>query len=429
MNCIAVFGLGYVGSVNAACLSRDGYRVFGVDIDPHKTDAINAGRSPVYEPGLSELISQQVSAGRLVATTDFPLAVRESQLALITVGSPSRSDGSLNSSSVVRVVKQILSLLDKDEYYIVVRSTLLPGVLEEEVNPLVAEYEALHPGKKVYLCNNPEFLRESTALSDYDNPSLIVVGEQEPGTGQSVLDLYSRVPGERIVTDTRTAAMVKYACNAFHALKVAFANEIGTLSAHVGADGHQVMDLLCRDKKLNISAAYLRPGFAFGGSCLPKDLRALTRLAQQRAIDVPLISAILPSNHAHWLRALQRVQSYGFRRIGLVGLSFKACTDDLRESPMVLLAEALLGTGYDLVIYDPWVSQSRLIGSNRAYVDQHLPHLGRLLVKTLEELIEHSELIILGTQDQVLRDHLGSYQHSILDLNRELASPSEFAYT
>ncbi len=426
---IAVFGTGYVGCVTAACLARDGHQVIGVDIDTFKVAQINSGESPVEEPGLGKLIEQAVAAGRLKATTNAREAVAATELALVTVGTPSNGDGSVSTQAVLRVTESIGEALRdlQKPYGVVIRSTLLPGVLEEQVIPrLMATIEPGFPGEEypetVWVANNPEFLRETTAIRDYDEPPFILVGADEPWQAETVFRLYERVKAPRFATDTRTAALVKYACNAFHAVKVAFANEIGALARELGADGHVVMDLLCRDTKLNISPAYLRPGFAFGGSCLPKDLRALVRCAELHAVRLPMLSAVLPSNEEHLERAVRLIRERGVRRIGMAGLSFKAGTDDLRESPQVTLAEILVGKGYDLRIWDPHVQVTRLRGQNRAYIDRHLPHLAALLVETPEQLLEHAELLVLatGVADQL---DLDGFHGPVLDLRVDLCRP------
>lgn len=424
MKHVAVFGMGYVGCVTAACLSRDGHHVLGVDIDNDKIAALKAGMSPVAEPGLDELIREQVAAGQLEATTDVEDAIRRSEMALIAVGTPSATDGSVESHAVERVVQNIGRVLREtgQPYTVVIRSTLLPGILEERLAPLLEEAAGCELGTQVTLCNNPEFLRETTAIRDYQNPSFVLVGAAETSEAEAVFDLYQRVKGEQLVTDTRTAALVKYACNAFHALKVGFANEIGTLAREFEADGREVMKLLCRDRRLNISPAYLRPGFAFGGSCLPKDVRALTRFAQQKAICTELLNAILPSNEAHLERALKTVRETGCKRIGLIGLSFKAGTDDLRESPQVILAETLLGRGYDLKIYDPDVRVVQLVGANLTYVDVHLPHLAALLVNDPSELYEHADLLVLGTDVANELNWKTTFSGEVIDLRRDLVT-------
>jgi GDP-mannose 6-dehydrogenase len=423
---IAVFGMGYVGCVTAACLSRDGHRVIGVDVDQGKVDLINQGFPPVSEPGLEELVRAMVSAGRLTAITSVDAAVRQTDLALVAVGTPSAESGAVNSASVEGVMAVIGQSLRGTgrKYHVVVRSTLLPGILEDRLAPALAEAAGCELGEQISLCNNPEFLRESSAIRDYDQPPFVLVGAPNEWQAGAVMDLYRGIGAEQIVTDTRTAALVKYACNAFHALKVAFANEIGTVARSFGANGHEVMNLVCRDRKLNISPAYLRPGFAFGGSCLPKDLRALIRHAEQHALQLPLLPAVLHSNDSHLRRAIRMIEQSGHRRIGLVGLSFKANTDDLRESPQVVLAETLLGRGYELRIYDPNIQIQRLHGRNLAYVDQHLPHLAGLLVSKPTELFEHAALLVLGTDVADKLDMTFGFNGDILDLRRDLAQPT-----
>jgi GDP-mannose 6-dehydrogenase len=419
MKKVAIFGIGYVGCVTAACLARDGNEVIGVDVDAAKVGELNRGQSPILEPGLDDLIAEQVRSGRLKATTSLPDAVAATDLALVTVGTPSAEDGSVGSGAVEKVVAAIAEAArSKGEGYgIVVRSTLLPGILEERLSPLV--------GGNVWLSNNPEFLREGTAIKDYDNPPFVLVGAPDAASAASVLDLYSGLAPriERLVTDTRTAGLVKYTCNAFHALKVAFANEIGSLSRSLGAVGHEVMDIVCRDTRLNISPAYMKPGFAFGGSCLPKDVRALCRHAEQQALGLNLLSSIIPSNDSHLRRAIRMVHDSGHRKVGVVGLSFKAGTDDLRESPQVILVETLLGRGFDIKIYDPNVAVSRLRGRNLAYVDRHLPHLAALLVDDPRTVFEHSNLLILATDVANGIDWRTAYHGSVLDLRRDLACP------
>jgi GDP-mannose 6-dehydrogenase len=424
---VAVFGLGYVGSVTAACLARDGHDVIAVDIDAEKVRLLNVGQSPVVEPHLEELVASGVRAGRLRATMSPLAAVRHADLALVTVGTPSESDGSVSIAAVRRAVEQIGLALRKltKPFGIVVRSTLLPGVLEEELRQtLQAALGKTCPNHQgsVWLANNPEFLREGSAVADYDRPPFLIVGADEPWQAQMVLQLYERVDAPRWITDPRTAALLKYACNAFHALKVAFANEIGALAAQFGADGHRVMELLCKDDKLNLSPAYLKPGFCFGGSCLPKDVRALVRVAEQVGSPLPLLSAILPSNESHFRRAVERIRSYGLRRVGLMGLAFKPGTDDLRESPQVLLAATLIREGFLVRIYDPHVHPARLRGQNLSYAERHLPNLASLLTDNLLELFQHAELMVICT-DVVKPEELVPFEGEVLDLRVDLARP------
>jgi GDP-mannose 6-dehydrogenase len=422
---IAVFGMGYVGCVTAACLGRDGHTVVGVDVDPDKVAEVNAGQAPITEPGLADLVREQVAAGRLAATRDLDRAIRDTDIALVCVGTPSAADGSVNTRAVEQVVAGIGRALagSRAAYTVVVRSTLPPGLLEERLAPRLAEAAGRELGDDLWICNNPEFLREATAIRDYYDPPFVLVGADDSAAAERVLELYDRVAAEKLVTDTRTASLVKYACNAFHAVKVAFANEVGAVARSFGADGHAVMDLVCKDRKLNVSRAYLRPGFAFGGSCLPKDVRALTRHAERDGVSLPLLQSVLPANDAQVRRGLTLVQQLGKRKVGLAGLSFKAHTDDLRESPLVVLAEALVGRGYDVKIYDPNVQVSRLRGRNLAYIDRHLPHLAALLVGTLAELTDHADLLVLGT-DVANEVDLPAFAGEVIDLRRDLARPA-----
>jgi GDP-mannose 6-dehydrogenase len=421
---VAVFGMGYVGCVTAGCLSQDGHHVVGVDVDPAKISEIRNGQSPISEPGLSEIVAAQVAAGRLSATDSVADAVERSDVSLIAVGTPSAADGSVALSGVEAVMRAIGKALKASPkpYCIVVRSTLLPGILEEKLQAvLVSELGDAVAGVGLY--NNPEFLRESSAVKDYYNPPYVLVGTFGGADPKPILDLYRSVDAEQIVTDTRTASLVKYACNAFHAVKIAFANEMGTLSQAFGADGHEVMKLVCKDRKLNISAAYMRPGFAFGGSCLPKDLRALTRFAEQSALSVSMLASVLPSNEAHLKRSLKMIRDTRCRKIGVIGLSFKANTDDLRESPMVELVETLVGWGFDVKIYDPNVTLARLRGRNLSYIDLHLPHLAQLLSPQLPEVLAHAELLVLTNDVASGLELESAFQGQIIDLRLSLAKP------
>ncbi len=426
MQRVAVFGMGYVGCVTAACLARDGHQVIGVDVDSQKIDRVNAGDPPVSEPGLPEILRSAIAQGRLKATANLEAAVDGSDLALVAVGTPSADSGAVNTTAVERVVRSIGERLrgSSRSYTVVLRSTLLPGILEDRLIPILLEASGRKLGDELRVCNNPEFLRESTAIRDYDQPPFIVVGADSERDAEPVFDLYAGIEAERIVTGTRAAAMVKYVCNAFHALKVAFANEIGVIAKSMGADGHDVMRLVCRDTKLNISPAYMRPGFAFGGSCLPKDLRALTRHSEEHSLQLPLLPAILESNENQLRRAVRLIERSGTRKIGLVGLSFKANTDDLRESPLVMLSEILLGKGFDLKIYDPNIQVTRLVGRNLAYVDQHLPHLARLLTDSPDELFRHGELLVLGTDVADGLDPQRVEASRVFDLRKDLGRPA-----
>jgi len=431
MKRVAVFGTGYVGCVTAACLSRDGHQVIGVDIDAEKVAALNAGETPVAEPGLGDLVQQQVAAGTLRATEDFKAAIAETDIAMIAVGTPSDRAGAVSTVAVEKVIESIGEVLRGTDqpYTVVVRSTLLPGILESQLAPLLASSSGRELGGDLKICNNPEFLRESIAIRDYDAPPFVVVGTIDGADADDVLELYSSIDADKVVTDSRTAALLKYGCNAYHALKVAFANEMGSLAKSFGADGQVAMELLCKDTKLNVSKAYLRPGFAFGGSCLPKDVRALTRYAEEEAVRVSLLRAILPSNQEHLDRSIRLVEESGHKKIGMVGLSFKAGTDDLRESPYVTLVETLIGRGYDIKIYDPGISVSRLKGRNLAYVDQHLPHLAALLVEETSELFDHAELLVLGNDIANEVEIPSRFEESLVDLRRSLVVANQAGAT
>ncbi len=398
---VAVFGLGYVGAVTAAALARDGHDVTGVDVAEAKIDTIRRGLSPVLEPGLDELVARCVAEGRLRATDDPAEGLEDADASLICVGTPSQRNGSLDLSYVVQVASQIGSKLSlaAPGHRVVVRSTVLPGSARGVVLPEVERASGRAAGDGWDLCVNPEFLRESTSLRDYDAPPRILVGEREPGAGAPVLALYNEIEAPHFCVPLEVAEAIKYTDNAFHALKVTFANEMGRVWESVGADPVQVMDIVTRDDKLNISPVYLRPGFAFGGSCLPKDLRALTSAARDRDVAVPMLGAILGSNEIQVRRALERVLATGRRRVALLGLAFKSGTDDLRESPLLALAKLMIGEGIELTIHDPAVLLARLTGSNRAYLEQTLPHINRLLRDSVGEAVEPAELVVVGHSD------------------------------
>src|SRR3989441_1408659 len=397
---ISVLGLGYVGTVSATCLAQEGHEVIGVDTGQLKVDLINAGRSPVIEKDLGEIIGRQVAAGRLSATTDVTAAIRYTDLSLICVGTPGLPNGSINLMYVRRVCEQIGSVLRTHQGapVIVVRSTLLPGSVREVVIPALEAHSGKRAGSEFGVCINPEFLREGTAVHDYFNPPKTVIGEFSPASGDLLASLYEGMAGPLIRTDIETAEMVKYADNAWHALKVGFANEIGNVCKALGADGQRVMDIFCQDTKLNLSSSYLKPGFAFGGSCLPKDLRALLYKAKTLDVSAPILGAILTSNEQQIERGVQAVIEKGSKKVGLLGFSFKAGTDDLRESPIVELAERLVGKGISLKIYDKNVSLAKLVGANKEYIEKQIPHLSSLLCNTIDEVIAGSELIVVGNQ-------------------------------
>jgi GDP-mannose 6-dehydrogenase len=395
---ISVLGLGYVGAVSAGCLARDGHEVIGVDPEGTKVDLINAGKTPIIETDIGTIIAEQVAAGRLRATTELADAVRQTDLSLVCVGTPSRPNGGIDLKYVRRVCEEIGQTLATHEGapVIVMRSTMLPGTMREVVIPTLEKFSGKRAGEEFGVCINPEFLREGTAVQDYDHPPKTVIGEVSRASGDRLASVYARMPGPMIRTDIETAEMVKYADNAWHALKVGFANEIGNLCKGVGVDGHKVMDIFCQDQKLNLSPYYLKPGFAFGGSCLPKDVRALLYKAKTLDLSLPILGAILPSNQLQIERGVQAVVEKGNRKVGILGFSFKAGTDDLRESPMVELAERLIGKGYDLRVYDRNVSLAAVHGANRDYILNKIPHISRLMVPTIDEVLTHAHTIVIG---------------------------------
>jgi len=391
-------GLGYVGAVSAGCLADDGHAVVGVDPNQTKADLINRGISPIVEKDIGEIIEAQVRRGNLRATTDVAEAVRNTEMSLICVGTPSQLNGSLDLRFVRNVCEQIgVTLKNKDEYHLVVaRSTMLPGTMRDIVIPTLEQYSGKLAGRDFGVCNNPEFLREGTAVNDYRNPPKTVVGEIDARSGDILERLYAHLDAPFIRTDVETAEMVKYTDNVWHALKVSFANEIGNVCKEIGIDSHRVMDIFCQDLKLNLSPYYLKPGFAFGGSCLPKDVRALTYKARMLDLQVPVLSAILQSNELQVERGLKMVTDKGSRRIGVLGFSFKAGTDDLRESPMVESIERLIGKGYDLRLFDRNVNIATLTGANRDYILNHIPHISRLMVSSVAEVMDHAETVVIG---------------------------------
>lgn len=395
---ISIFGLGYVGAVSAACLARDGHTVIGVDPNQTKVDLINEGKSPIVEHGLDELIRDGVAGGRLSAVTDAASAVAGSDISFVCVGTPSAANGSLDLRYVQAVCEEIgavLKGLDRP-HTVVIRSTILPGTMQSVVLPALRQSSGREPGKDFAVLNNPEFLREGTAVNDYFNPPKTVIGALHPDNARPLEAVYAGLPGPKITTSLETAELVKYVDNVWHALKVGFANEVGAICKQLNIDSHPLMDIFCQDRKLNISPTYLKPGFAFGGSCLPKDVRALTYKSRQLDLKLPIIGSILDSNELHLQRAMDMVTRHGRRPLGVLGLSFKPGTDDLRESPMVELVERLLGKGYDLRIYDRNVSLASLMGANREFIFRHIPHIAKLLAPTLEEVVQHAEVLVVS---------------------------------
>jgi GDP-mannose 6-dehydrogenase len=411
-NRIIVVGLGYVGCVTAACLAELGRRVTGVDRDEYKVKAVLEGRAPFFEPGLEELVRKNVAAGRLSASTDLERALEDAEIALICVGTPSARNGNLGTDQLLRVAAEIGKHLARRRRRLIVaiRSTVLPGTCEEILG-------ALGSSAAVSIVSNPEFLREGAAVRDFMEPSLLVVGGSDPDAVREVADLYASLPVEPSLVSLRTAEMIKYACNTFHAVKITFANEIGTLSAELGIDPAEVMDTLCRDVRLNISAAYLKPGFAFGGSCLPKDLRALVHRAGRLDLKVPLLEAVLPSNREHLHRAVQSVLDLPADRVGFFGLAFKENTDDLRESPIVFLLEQLIGKGRNLRVFDPQIRLDRIYGSNQQFILSAIPHISKLLYYTIGELLGWAVYVVLAQKpSQEIAERIRKSGTPVLDL-------------
>lgn len=417
---ISIFGLGYVGAVITACFAREGHSVVGVDTDEHKVNLIRNGKSPIIEKDLEALLAEGVEAGRIRTTTDQLVAVRETELSMICVGTPSRPTGDLDLSYVERVCESIgAALKEKSGRHLVVgRSTMLPGSMENTVIPTLERASGKQAGRDFGIAINPEFLREGSAIHDFYHPPKTVIGAIHEDDANQVAALYEKLEAPLIKTSIKTAEMVKYTDNVFHALKVVFGNEIGSLCRNLGIDSGEVMEIFCQDRKLNLSPAYFRPGFAYGGSCLPKDLRALTRLAHTQDVAVPLLNAIGASNELLIRKVADAVVRQGQRRVGVMGFAFKGGTDDLRESPVVSLIETLIGKGYDLKIYDRHVSLARLVGANRRFIEQRIPHIARLMVDSLDELVNHAEVILVGNQDadfDAALARLQSHQH-VIDL-------------
>jgi GDP-mannose 6-dehydrogenase len=398
---IAVFGMGYVGCVSAACLASRGNQVVGVDVSPDKVQMVSEGRTPVVEERIGELIAEQVSEGRLRATTEAAEAIAETDVALVCVGTPSTPAGDLTTTYLEQVADEIgAALRDReDRYTVVLRSTMLPTTCDEVIRPRLEAASGKVAGEGFGLAVNPEFLREGSSVRDFFDPPKTVIGQVDDASGDVVAALYEGLPGPVYRVPIRVAEMTKYVDNGFHALKVGFANEIGAVCKALGLDSHTVMEIFVSDTKLNISPAYLKPGFAFGGSCLPKDLRAITHRARRADTPVPILESILPSNEGQIDRVFRAIEATGKRRVGLFGLSFKAGTDDLRESPMVALAERLLGRGFELMIYDQNVAVSRLLGANRAYVDSRIPHLSKLMASSADAVVNHAEICVVGAAD------------------------------
>jgi len=398
---ISIFGMGYVGTVSAGCLAQIGHEVIGVDPVRAKVDLINAGQSPIIEAEIGEIIAEAVKTGRLRATDNQDEAINQTELSFVCVGTPSQANGNLDLTYIRRVCDLIGRALKnkRARHTVVIRSTILPGTMRDIVIPTLEEYSGKKAGTDFGVCNNPEFLREGSAVMDFNFPPKTVIGEFDRTSGELLATLYAKLDAPFIRTDLETAEMVKYVDNSWHALKIGFANEIGNLCKSFGIDAHAVMKIFCQDKKLNISSAYLMPGFAFGGSCLPKDLRALAYKAKMHDLQLPIMSAILPSNEMQVSKGLRLITQKGHRRIGVLGFSFKSGTDDLRESPMIEVIEHLIGKGYDLRIFDRNVSLASLVGANRDFILNRIPHISRLMVNGIDAVLDHAETIVIGNKD------------------------------
>jgi GDP-mannose 6-dehydrogenase len=418
---ISIFGLGYVGAVSLACLARDGHRVVGVDVDQAKLDLIAAGRTPVVEEGMVQLMADTVASGRVSVSRDTRQAVLDTDVSLVCVGTPSAPNGSQDQTAMLRLAHDLGTAMREKAgtHVFVFRSTLVPGTVEDVLRPIIEAESGKKDGVDFHVCFQPEFLREGTSIRDYDRPPFTVVGANAPEPTAKLRELFGHLPGEFHVTSIRAAEMAKYTCNNFHALKITFANETARLCEALGVDPFEVMDLVCKDRQLNISPAYLKPGFAFGGSCLPKDLRATIHLAKTHDVELPMQAAITASNRAHIELAIAKVAATAKRRIGMLGLSFKTGTDDLRESPLVLLAEHFIGKGCTILVYDPEVHLSNLLGANRRYIEQHLPHIGSLIRNDIAEVIAGSEVLVVGLGDAAVVAGLAQHtrpEQTIVDL-------------
>ncbi|MGF1911719.1 UDP-glucose/GDP-mannose dehydrogenase family protein [Vibrio kasasachensis] len=426
---ISIFGMGYVGAVCSACMAKRGNDIIGVDVSQEKVAMIGSGKSPIVEEGLNELLSEGVKRNLITATSNYREAVINSDISMVCVPTPSLKNGNLNTDYIKEVCKEIGSVIkDKDSRHtVIIRSTVLPGTVADVVIPTLEKYSGKVAGEDFGVGVNPEFLRESTAIYDYDNPPMTVVGALDETTGQVLEQLYSDLDAPFICEDIAVAEMIKYSCNVWHALKVSFANEIGSIAKSVNVDGRRVMKVVCEDKKLNLSSYYMKPGFAFGGSCLPKDVRALSYRAKQMDLQTPVISSIMQSNDEHIERAFNMVEDAKVRKVAMLGLSFKAGTDDLRESPFVILAEKLIGKGYDLSILDRNVKYASVHGSNKEYINNHIPHISSLLEDSPVQAIQDAELVLICNGDESYKSILGDLPHStkVIDLHGLIADTSD----
>lgn len=419
---VSIFGMGYVGCVSAACLAEMGHKIVAVETNPTKVEMINAGTSPIVEARLDELMAAAVSSGRLRALSDVSVAVKESDLAIVCVGTPSQDNGYIDLRSVFGVCQQIgHALASKQEYFsVVIRSTVIPGTMVGTVIPTLESCSGKKAGVDFGVCMNPEFLREGTSVDDFFHPSKTVIGELDKKSGDALAQLYKVFPGPQVRTDLGVAEMVKYADNAFHALKITFANEVGNIAQAMGVDSHRLMEIFCLDTKLNLSPYYLKPGFAFGGSCLPKDLRSLTYLAKMRDVAIPVLNSILESNDHQIKKVVKKLISFKGQSIGFLGLAFKEGTDDLRESPVVDLVETMIGKGFRIRIHDHNVSLAKLMGANKMYIEREIPHISQLLCSSVEELVAQSDVLVLASKEKAYVNALQGVNgsKSIVDLVR-----------
>lgn len=426
MSAISIFGMGYVGCVSAACFAKEGHQVVGVDVNPAKVQMITDGKSTIVEEGIAELTADVVRSGRLRATTDVSDAVRSSSISLICVGTPSRRNGGIDLTYIERVCEEIGHCLraKADYHTVVIRSTVLPGTIEGVVIPALERASGKRAGVDFGVCSNPEFLREGSSIKDFYDPPFTIVGARSPNEAEPLKAIYAGLSAPMHVVELRVAEAVKYACNCFHGLKVGFANEIGNICKALEIDSHEVMRIFCEDTKLNISPAYLRPGFAFGGSCLPKDLRALTYRAKQADVETPVLTALLDSNQRQIQRAYDMIAADGRKRVGILGMAFKSGTDDLRESPMVTLIERLIGKGMKLAIYDRDVSSAEIIGANREYIEREIPHIWTLMRGNVSDVLAESDVVVIGNGSKEFRavqDRLQDGQ-VVVDLVRAFGS-------
>lgn len=417
---ISIFGLGYVGAVSLACLARDGHEVHGVDVDRTKLELVRDGRSPIIEEGMQELMRAVVNGGGVTVTDSLRDAILATDVSFVCVGTPPRSNGNQDLSALLRLVEEIGKVLPEKStrHLIVIRSTVKPGTIDEVIKPLVEASSGLKAGIDFSICFQPEFLREGTSISDYDNPPFTIVGADDDYALEELHSIFGHLPCEMIRTSVRTAEMLKYACNAFHAVKVTFANEMGRVCQSTNVDPHEVMKLVCMDRQLNISPAYLRPGFAFGGSCLPKDLKALLYLAKTNDVELPMLANVMLSNRTHIDHAISQVMESGKRSIGIIGLSFKAGTDDLRESPLVAMVEHFIGKGLDVCIYDPAVNIARLVGANRRFIEESIPHIASLMTTDIDALVTRSDMLVVAMKSPEVLAALAQARgdQSVLDL-------------